>query len=214
MSVSVQAAPAAISRFEEASPKRLHNLSPASLYEHAVRRGEGAIAAEGPLVVKTGEHTGRSAQDKFTVRHAEIENDIWWDNNKPMAPDAFERLYDDMLAFASTRELYRQDLFGGADPEYRIRVRALTEYAWHSLFIQHLLIRPTAEERLDSEPDFTIVDLPSFEADPSRHGCRSKTRIEAPPLAVDIVPTIFQFNATPKVAIRLSNHAAIAVVAP
>ena len=182
MSVSVQAAPAAISRFEEASPKRLHNLSPASLYEHAVRRGEGAIAAEGPLVVKTGEHTGRSAQDKFTVRHAEIENDIWWDNNKPMAPEAFDRLHEDMLAFAASRELYRQDLFGGADPEYRIRVRALTEYAWHSLFIQHLLIRPTAEERLDGEPDFTIVDLPSFEADPSRHGCRSKTVI-----AVDFV---------------------------
>lgn len=177
MSVSIEAAKAAISRFEAASPSRLHNLTPAALYEHAVRRGEGVIAADGPLVVRTGEHTGRSAQDKFTVRHGEVEAHIWWDNNKPMAPESFNRLHDDMLAYAASRELYRQDLFGGADPDYRIRVRVFTEFAWHSLFIQHLLIRPTAEERVTGEPDFTIVDLPGFEADPERHGCRSKTVI-------------------------------------
>jgi phosphoenolpyruvate carboxykinase (ATP) len=182
MSVTMKAASAALSRFEDASPLKLRNLSTAALYEQAVKRGEGEVAADGPLVVKTGEHTGRSAQDKFIVRRAETEKTVWWDNNKSMTREAFDRLYDDMLAHARPLQLYTQDLYGGADPERRIRVRVMTEYAWHSLFIQHLLIRPPIEERGRGEPDFTIVDLPSFQADPSRHGCRSKTVI-----AVDFV---------------------------
>ncbi|MEX0645120.1 MAG: phosphoenolpyruvate carboxykinase [Parvularculaceae bacterium] len=177
MSVSMKAAAAALSRFEDAAPQHLRNLTPAALYEHAVMRGEAQVAADGPLVVKTGEHTGRSAQDKFTVKRAETADHVWWDNNKAMAPDAFDRLYDDMLAYAAGAELYAQDLFGGADPEHRIRVRVLTELAWHSLFIQHLLIRPPYAERGREDPQFTIVDLPGFEADPARHGCRSKTVI-------------------------------------
>ncbi|MBI1365505.1 MAG: phosphoenolpyruvate carboxykinase [Alphaproteobacteria bacterium] len=177
MSVTLKAASAALSRFDDAAPSHLRNLTTATLYEHALRRGEGKAAAEGPLVVKTGEHTGRSAKDKFIVRRPENADAIWWDNNSPMAPDAFQRLYDDMLAHARNLELYAQDLCGGADPEHQIKVRVFTEFAWHSLFIQHLLVRPPLDQRGAGEPDFIIVDLPSFEANPERHGCRSKTVI-------------------------------------
>ncbi|NWG70792.1 MAG: phosphoenolpyruvate carboxykinase [Parvularculaceae bacterium] len=171
-----KAAAAALSRFEDRAPAHLRNLPPAALYELALRRGEGMAAAEGPLVVRTGEHTGRSASDKFTVRSPETENEVWWDNNKAMTPEAFDRLFGDMLEHASRLELFSQDLYGGADPDYRIKVRVLTEFAWHSLFIHHLLVRPPRAER-GQEPDFTIIDLPSFSADPARHGCRSKTVI-------------------------------------
>ncbi|MEQ1929088.1 MAG: phosphoenolpyruvate carboxykinase [Parvularculaceae bacterium] len=190
MSVSAKAIPAAPSRFEERAPAHLRNLTPAALYEHAIRRGEGMAAAEGPLVVKTGEHTGRSANDKFTVRRPETETAVWWDNNKGMTPDAFERLRIDMLEHAGSLDLYAQDLYGGADPVNRITVRVLTELAWHSLFIQHLLVRPPRAER-GQEPDFTIVDLPSFEADPARHGCQSKTVI-----AVDFVKRLILIAGT------------------
>jgi phosphoenolpyruvate carboxykinase (ATP) len=176
MSVSTSPARAASARFESRAPASLANLPPAALYELALRRGEGRAAAEGPLVVRTGEHTGRSALDKFVVRRPQTESEIWWDNNKPMEPSAFGRLKADMLEHAAGLDLFTQDLYGGADPEYRIKVRVLTELAWHSLFIQHLLVRPPQAERGQS-PDFTIVDLPSFEADPARHGCRSKTVI-------------------------------------
>ncbi|MBB5517744.1 phosphoenolpyruvate carboxykinase [Amphiplicatus metriothermophilus] len=177
MSVSIKAARAALSSFAEASPGHLRNLPTAALYEAAIARGEGRIAAAGPLVVETGEHTGRSAEDKFVVRRPETEQTVWWDNNQAMTPAAFGRLHDDMLAYAAGRELFMQELYGGADPAHRLKVRVLTEYAWHSLFIQHLLIRPDLSERGWDEADFTIVDLPGFDADPARHGCRSKTVI-------------------------------------
>ncbi len=180
MSLSVTATQGARS-FEDRAPRELANLTAAALYQLAVARGEGEIAKDGPLVVKTGEHTGRSAQDKFIVRHPEIENKIWWDANKPMSPEQFEQLHADMLDYASSRELIMQDLAGGADKTYGIKVRVFTEYAWHSLFIQHLLVRPPMDER-GGDPDFTIVDLPGFAADPAVHGCGSKTVI-----AVDFV---------------------------
>lgn len=181
MSVTVKAASAAPLCFDSLAPARRRNLTAAALYEAALARGEGEVAEGGPLVVRTGEHTGRSAQDKFVVRHPEIEASIWWDNNKPMAPEAFERLRADMLDYAKGLDLFAQDLAGGADPARRVKVRVFTEYAWHGLFIQHLLIRPPMNER-GGDPDFVIVDLPGFEADPARHGCRSKTVI-----AVDFV---------------------------
>lgn len=190
MSVAIGATAAAEFRFEDRAPARLANLPPAALYETALRRDEGMAAAEGPLVVRTGEHTGRSAQDKFVVRRPETEKEVWWDNNKPMALDAFHRLKTDMLEHAQGLELFTQDLYGGADPANRIKVRVMTEYAWHSLFIQHLLVRPPLSERGQS-PDFTVVDLPSFEADPQRHGCRSKTVI-----AVDFVERLILIAGT------------------
>ncbi|MBI1329112.1 MAG: phosphoenolpyruvate carboxykinase [Alphaproteobacteria bacterium] len=153
------------------------NLTVPQLYEEALKRGEGHVAKNGPLVVLTGLHTGRSATDKFVVRDAASESHVWWDNNKPMTPAHFDALYADMMKFAEGKELFAKDLFGGADLEHRLPVRIVTEYAWHSLFVHQLLIRPTAEELKGFNPEFTIIDLPSFEADPAKHGCSSKTVI-------------------------------------
>ena len=153
------------------------NWPMAALYERAVARGEGEIAKDGPLVVKTGIHTGRSASDKFTVRDAITGNAVWWDNNKAMTPDHFAALRDDFLAYAKGKELYVQDLHGGADETHRLKVRVVTELAWHALFIQHLLIEPQAAELASFTPEFTVVDFPGFKADPKRHGCASDTVI-------------------------------------
>jgi phosphoenolpyruvate carboxykinase (ATP) len=154
------------------------NLGTAPLVEQAVLRGEGLLAREGPLVVATGKHTGRSANDKFIVRDAETENTIWWDNNKAMSPEHFAALKADFLAALGEKStLFVQDLHGGSQPEHRVRVRVINELAWHNLFIRTLLVRPEAEALAGFEPEFTIIDLPSFRADPARHGTRSETVI-------------------------------------
>ncbi len=155
------------------------NLLTAPLVEHAVRRGEGRLAKEGPLVVATGKHTGRSAQDKFIVRDAETENSVWWGKtNKAMAPEHFAALKADFLAALGERDtLFVQDLYGGSQPEHRVRVRVINELAWHNLFIRTLLVRPELDELADFVPEYTIIDLPSFRADPERHGSRSETVI-------------------------------------
>ena len=161
------------------TPAELHwNLGTPALVEHAVSNGEGVLAKDGPLVVKTGKHTGRSANDKFTVRDSETESTIWWDNAKAITPDHFAALKEDFLAaLASKDRLYVSDLYGGSQPEYRVRVRVINELAWHNLFIRTLLVRPEASELAGFEPEFTIIDLPSFRADPARHGTRSETVI-------------------------------------
>jgi phosphoenolpyruvate carboxykinase (ATP) len=154
------------------------NLETAQLVEQSLLRGEGQLAKDGPLVVATGKHTGRSAKDKFIVRDAETENSVWWDNNASMAPDHFAALKADFLAALAEKEtLFVQDLFGGSQPEYRVRVRVVNELAWHSLFIRTLLVRPAEAELAGFEPEYTIIDLPSFRADPARHGTRSETVI-------------------------------------
>jgi phosphoenolpyruvate carboxykinase (ATP) len=155
------------------------NLQSAPLVEHAVRRGEGLLAKDGPLVVRTGRHTGRSAQDKFIVRDAVTKDAVWWGKtNKPMDPDAFDRLYDDfLLALGGKDMLFVADLYGGSQPEHRVKVRVINELAWHNLFIRTLLVRPAAAELAGFEPEYTVIDLPSFRADPERHGCRSETVI-------------------------------------
>ncbi|MFA7595617.1 MAG: phosphoenolpyruvate carboxykinase [Novosphingobium sp.] len=155
------------------------NLGPAPLVEHAIQNGEGLLAASGPLVVETGRHTGRSAKDKFTVKDAETENTVWWGNtNVPMTPEHFAALKEDFFkALADKSKLYVADLFGGSQPEHRVNVRIINELAWHNLFIRTLLVRPTANELSSFEPEYTIIDLPSFQADPERHGCRSETVI-------------------------------------
>ncbi len=161
------------------SAEILWNLTTAPLVEHAVRRGEGLLAKDGPLVVKTGKHTGRSAQDKFTVRDATTENTVWWGkSNKPMNPANFAALKADFLtALGDKATLYVQDLYGGSQPEHRVTVRVINEYAWHSLFIRTMLVRPEAGDLQGFVPEFTIIDLPSFRADPARHGCRGETVI-------------------------------------
>lgn len=179
-SVSIVKESESVTRFEDVCPLDKRNLSAPVLYQMAVRNGEGEIAKNGPLVVKTGEHTGRSAKDKFLVRDSITEDTVWWDSNAAITPDQFATLQQDMLDYAADKSLYAQDLKGGTDKTHSVNVRVMTELAWHSLFIQYLLVRPPMEERgfvTGAEPDFTIVDLPSFEADPERHGCRSKTII-------------------------------------
>jgi phosphoenolpyruvate carboxykinase (ATP) len=155
------------------------NLGTATLVEAALANGEGMLAKDGPLVVKTGKHTGRSAKDKFIVRDAETENSIWWGKtNVPMDPAHFAALKADFLAALGERQkLYVADLFGGSQPEHRVNVRVINELAWHNLFIRTLLVRPTADELADFVPEYTIIDLPSFRADPERHGTRSETVI-------------------------------------
>ena len=161
------------------TPAALHwNLGAAALVEQAIVRGEGVLAKQGPLVVQTGKHTGRSAQDKFLVRDGETEDTIWWDNNKSMQPEHFQALKADFLAALGTKQtLFVADLHGGSQPEHRVNVRVINELAWHNLFIRTLLVRPEADELEGFTPDFTIIDLPSFVADPQRHGCRSGTVI-------------------------------------
>ncbi|MHB2167397.1 phosphoenolpyruvate carboxykinase [Alsobacter sp. R-9] len=153
------------------------NLQAPQLYEEALQRREARVAAGGALVAETGVHTGRSPKDKFVVRDALTADTVWWDNNGAMEPEKFDLLLSDMLAHAQGRDLFAQDLFGGADPANRVKVRVFTEYAWHSLFIRNLLIRPERAELVGFVPDMTIVDLPSFKADPARHGCRTDTVI-------------------------------------
>ncbi|MGE0178552.1 MAG: phosphoenolpyruvate carboxykinase [Sphingomonas sp.] len=161
------------------TPAALHwNLGTPALVEQSISRGEGMLAKDGPLVVTTGKHTGRSAKDKFIVRDAETETTIWWDNNKSINSDQFAALKADFLAALGERgTLFVQDLYGGSQPEHRVRVRVINELAWHNLFIRTMLVRPTAEELEGFEPEFTIIDLPSFRADPARHGTRSETVI-------------------------------------
>ena len=154
------------------------NLSPAALYEATVVRGEGQIANMGPLVALTGQHTGRSPRDKYIVREPSSEAQIWWGAvNQPMEPAQFDGLYRRLLAELEGKELFVQDCWAGADPRYRLPLRVITEYAWHSLFARNLLLRSTPEEQRIHEPAFTIVDVPSFLAEPARDGTRSPTVI-------------------------------------
>jgi phosphoenolpyruvate carboxykinase (ATP) len=149
------------------------NLSAAALYEEAVRRQEGLIAAGGPLSCRTGLHTGRSPNDKFVVREPSSERDIEWGKvNRPMSEAQFEALHADLLSSLAGKELFVQDVYAGADPAYRLPVRIITEYAWHSLFCRNLFIDdPLAADA--AAPAFTIIDAPSFKADPARHGTQS-----------------------------------------
>jgi phosphoenolpyruvate carboxykinase (ATP) len=152
-----------------------YNLAAPALYEEALRRGEARLTAHGALVAETGQHTGRSAKDKFVVRDADTEAHVWWDGNRPMTPAAFDTLLADFVAQAADKDLYVQDLIGGADAAHSLPVRVVTELAWHSLFIRNLLIRPGVDALAHFLPKMTIIDLPSFSADPARHGTRSET---------------------------------------
>jgi len=157
----------------------LWNLTTAPLVEHAVRRGEGELTKDGALLVDTGRFTGRSVKDKFVVRDATTEETINWGAiNQPMSVEHWANLKADFLAaLEQQEELYVADLFGGSQPEYRVSVRVITQLAWHNLFVRTLLVRPTADELATFDPEYTIINLPSFKADPARHGCRSETVI-------------------------------------
>jgi len=154
------------------------NLTRAQLYEEAVRRGEGVLAKDGPFVVETGKHTGRSAKDKFIVRNTASEDSVWWGEiNQPMEQATFDSLYAKFQEHLRGKDVFVQDLWIGQDSDYRLPVRVVTEEAWHSLFAQTLLIEPAEDERADFKPEFTIVDAPSLLADPETDNTRSETVI-------------------------------------
>ena len=154
-----------------------YNLTEPALVTAAVQRGEGKLGLGGAFLCETGQFTGRSPKDKFVVRTASVEDTIWWENNAPMAAGAFDRLQEDMLCHMQGRDYFVQDLFAGADPIHRVDVRMVTEMAWHGLFIRHLLRRPNPAELASFSPDWTVINCPSFKADPARHGTRSETVI-------------------------------------
>ncbi|MFO1141292.1 MAG: phosphoenolpyruvate carboxykinase [Amaricoccus sp.] len=162
--------------FAGAAQVHYNQLEPA-LLQAAVGRGEGDLGRGGAFLVSTGRHTGRSPKDKFVVREPSVAPHVWWENNAPMTPAQFAALHADMRAHIKGSELFVQDLYAGADPAYRLNVRVITELAWHALFIRHLLRRPERSELARFLPEFTILNCPTFKADPVRHGCRSETVI-------------------------------------
>ncbi|CAG0966894.1 phosphoenolpyruvate carboxykinase (ATP) [Planctomycetaceae bacterium] len=154
------------------------NLSTSALYEEAIRRREGRLGHLGPLVVRTGQHTGRAPNDKFIVREPTSEDKVWWGKvNRPMEPANFETLYRRLLAYVQGRDVFVQDCFAGADPQYRAPIRVITETAWHSLFARDMFIQATPEQLAGHVPQFTVINVPNFHAIPEVDGTRSEVFI-------------------------------------
>jgi phosphoenolpyruvate carboxykinase (ATP) len=155
---------------------RIHwNLSPAILYEAALRRGEAVLAAEGPLVARTGPHTGRSPNDKFIVREPSSEGHVHWGAvNRPIDAAQFDLLHQDVMAYLRDREIFVLDAWAGTDPQYRLPIRIVNEFAWHNLFARNMFLpEDDPEQRRAHRPEFTVIDVPDFRSDPARHGTRS-----------------------------------------
>src|SRR5690606_9885501 len=158
-----------------AGSRVVHNATAAELYEHGLKGDEGVLVASGALAVDTGVYTGRSPNDKFVVRNAATAPDVdWGSTNQPMAQASFDQLLADMQQHMQGRRLFVQDVQAGTPAAYRLDVRVVSEYAWHSLFTRNLFIDAAARHAV---PDWVVVDLPSFKADPQRHGCASSTVI-------------------------------------
>ncbi len=154
------------------------NVIVPELYEHVARKREGLVASGGPLVVKTGQHTGRSPKDKFIVREPSSETNIdWGDVNQPFDPDKFDALCKHVIAHLNQRDLYIEDLYANADEHYRLSIRYVMESAWQAMFLRNLFIRPTISQLTNFAPQWIVLSAPTFEADPARDGTRSKTFI-------------------------------------
>lgn len=153
-----------------------HNLSPVQLVEIAVKRGEGQLTASGALRVTTGTYTGRSPNDKFVVDSPAVNNKIAWENNKPFSTDKFTQVYNRMLAYMQNRELFTFTGFAGADSENRISVQFVNEFAWQNLFVHQLFICPEAQDQAIT-PDYKVICLPGFKADPVLDGTHSEAFI-------------------------------------
>ena len=154
------------------------NLTAPALVAESIRRGEGTLSADGALLVQTGVHTGRSAQDKYVVDELSTTADIWWGNvNKKLPPDRFAVLTARVQAYLQGQDLFVQDLYAGADPAHRIRVRVVTTQAWSALFARNMFIRPAEAELAGFEPDYVILHAPQFHADPAIDGVRSSTAV-------------------------------------
>jgi phosphoenolpyruvate carboxykinase (ATP) len=159
--------------------KMYWNLTTEALYEEIIFRGEAQISQLGPLIVNTGKHTARAANDKFIVHEATTEKNVWWgEYNRPYATPKFDELYSRVQGFLQGRDLFVQDCYGGADPNYKLPVRVITEYAWHSLFARNMFIKPkTNEEYRRHVPEFTVLCVPSFKAFPQIDGTPTNTFI-------------------------------------
>ena len=155
------------------------NLSAPALLEHAVRRSEGQIAERGPFTAITTPHTGRSPKDKFVVEEATTKDQIWWGPiNQPLSVDNFNKIRDDTKDYLSQQpELFIEDLFAGADPKHRVRVRFVTTNAWHAMFVHNMFLHPDMDDLATFEPDFTVFHAPEMQANPDTHGTRSSTFI-------------------------------------
>ena len=155
------------------------NLVTEALYEEAVFRGEGTTSAGGPFIAHTGKHTARSANDKFVVRHTDSENNIWWGvYNRPFTPEKFDAMFNRLLGYLQGRDVFVQDVYAGADEQYRLPVRFVTEHAWHSMFIRNMFLLPQSlEEYKRFLPEFTIIGVPGFKAAPSVDNTNSETFI-------------------------------------
>ena len=155
------------------------NLPEAALYEEATFRKEGLIAQGGPLVVNTGKWSARAAQDKYVVKEHSTENSVWWgEYNRPYDPEKYNALIGRVQAFLQDEDLFVQDCYVGADPEYRMPIRVITEDAWQSLFARNMFILPkTQEEYQNHVPEFTVIAVPSFRTDPRIDGTRTDTAI-------------------------------------
>ncbi len=149
------------------------NEGVAALYQQAIARSEVEVSASGALVASTGTHPGRSPKDKFIVRNQASESSVWWETTAGLSQGQFDLLKADMMAHARLKSLFVQDLAAGAEPRHQMPVRVITEQAWQALFIRHLLLQPENP----TAPELTILCLPSFNADPTRHGTRSETVI-------------------------------------
>ncbi len=154
------------------------NLPVAELYERAIRAGEGTIAAEGPLVVRTGQHTGRSPKDKFVVREPWSQDKVWWGEvNHEISEEHYDRLRARLVEYVADKQLYAQDMYISAHESHRRSLRVYTETAWASIFARNLFRRPPQEDLASFVPNFTIINVPSFEADPATEGTRTSTAI-------------------------------------
>ncbi len=155
------------------------NLPEAALYEEIVFRNEGKIAAHGPIIVNTGKHTARAAADKFVVKEETTDDKIWWGvYNRPASPEKFNQILTRVQAYCQDEELFVQDCYAGADPDYKMPVRIITEKAWHSLFARNMFITTNDRDTLKKFiPDFTIICLPGFKVDPKIDGTRTETAI-------------------------------------
>jgi phosphoenolpyruvate carboxykinase (ATP) len=154
------------------------NLTTPALYEQVIARHEGSLAHLGALAVRTGHHTGRSANDKFVVEEATTKDQIWWGKiNRPYSSEKFDDLHKRMALQLQTQDVFVQDCFAGADPNNRLPIRIITQYAWHNLFARNMFIQATKEELVNHVPEFTVIDVPRFHAVPKADGTNSETFI-------------------------------------
>jgi len=153
------------------------NLPVEALYEEAIFRNEGKMTRQGAFVVNTGKHTARAANDKFITRESTTEEQIWWGQyNRPYSAEKFDELFNRVQGFLQGRDVFVQDCYAGADPNYRLSVRIITELAWHSMFARNMFLVPrTNEEYHRHIPEFTVIAIPSFKAFPQIDGTPSNT---------------------------------------